>query len=141
MNDEWGMNELQAQINVGGGGWQSVYVSNSHWPLYEGDRVTSTTAAITEKSHVQLRVRYGGPLGYSAWSNVLEVNAPSFEASGWAQEELARADELGLIPDCLEGADLTADITRAEFAAVCVKVYENLGNRQMVSLWKAHGCQ
>ena len=126
MNDEWGLDELDAQINVGGGGWEDVYVANSHWPLYEGDRQTSSTAAITEKSHVQLRVRYGGPLGYSDWSNVLSVNAPDFEASDWAQEELARADELGLIPDCLEGADLTADITRAEFAAVAVKVYEAL---------------
>ena len=26
------------------------------------------------------------------------------------------------------GADMTKPITRAEFAAVCVKVYENLGN-------------
>ena len=48
------------------------------------------------------------------------------EASEWAKDELARADELGLIPDCLDGADLTADITRAEFAAVAVKVYEAL---------------
>ena len=47
-------------------------------------------------------------------------------ASEWAVAELERAEELGLIPDCLEGADLTADITRAEFAAVSVKVYEAL---------------
>ena len=126
MHDEWGLDELDAQINVNGGGWEDVYVGNSHWPLYEGDRVTSTTAAITEKSHVQLRVRYGGSLGYSDWSNVLEVNSPEFNASDWAQGELARAEELGLIPDCLEGADLTADITRAEFAAVTVKAYEAL---------------
>lgn len=126
MADEWGLDELQAQINVDGAGWETVYVANSHWPLYEGDRQTSSTKAITEKSHVQLRVRYGGVLGYSDWSNVLSVNAPDFEASDWAQEELARADELGLIPDCLDGADLTSDITRAEFAAVAVKVYEAL---------------
>jgi len=132
MNDEWGLDELDAQINVNGGGWETVYVANSHWPLYEGDRQTSSTAAITEKSHVQLRVRYGGPLGYSDWSNVLEVNAPDFEASEWAQEELARADELGLIPDCLEGADLTKPITRAEFAAVGVKVYEALAQTAAV---------
>ena len=134
MNDEWGMDELQAQINVNGGGWQDVYVGNSHWPLYEGDRVTSSTAVITEKSHVQIRVRYGGPLGYSDWSNVLSVNAPDFEASDWAQEELARADELGLIPDCLDGADLTADITRAEFAAVAVKVYEALSGTPAIPI-------
>ncbi len=126
MNDEWGLDELDAQINVNGGDWEPVYVSNSHWPLYEGDRQTSSTAAITEKSHVQLRVRYGGTLGYSDWSNVLSVNAPDFEASDRAKEELAKADELGLIPEVLDGADLTADITRAEFAAVAVKVFEAL---------------
>lgn len=124
MNDEWGMDELQAQINVNGGGWQDVYVGNSHWPLYEGDRVTSSTAVITEKSHVQIRVRYGGPLGYSGWSNVLEVNAPDFEASDWAQTYIQQADELGLIPEVLEGADMTKPITRLEFAAVAVKTYE-----------------
>ena len=134
MHDEWGLDELDAQINVNGGGWQDVYVGNSHWPLYEGDRVTSTTAAITEKSHVQLRVRYGGDLGYSDWSNVLSVNAPDFEASDWAQDELARADELGLIPDCLDGVDLTADITRAEFAAVAVKVYEALSGTAAIPI-------
>ena len=54
------------------------------------------------------------------------------EASEWAKDELARADELGLIPDCLDGADLTADITRAEFAAVGVKVYEALAQTAAV---------
>jgi hypothetical protein len=47
-------------------------------------------------------------------------------ASNWAQTELEKAAELGLIPDSLKGADLTKPITRAEFAAVSVKVYENL---------------
>ena len=46
--------------------------------------------------------------------------------SNWANEELEQADMLGLIPDVLRDADLTADITRAEFAAVCVKLYESL---------------
>lgn len=49
-------------------------------------------------------------------------------ASDWAQVELQQADELGLIPDVLVGADLTQDITRAEFAAVAVKAYEALAN-------------
>lgn len=48
------------------------------------------------------------------------------QASAWAREELKKAEALGLIPDCLEGQDLTQDITRAEFAAVVVKVYEAL---------------
>ncbi len=49
-------------------------------------------------------------------------------ASGWATEELKKADALGLIPDSLKNADLTKNITRAEFAAVAVKAYENLAN-------------
>ena len=46
--------------------------------------------------------------------------------SDWANKELEKADALGLIPDSLQDADLTKPITRAEFAAVSVKVYEAL---------------
>ncbi len=55
----------------------------------------------------------------------LNAKVPA-SGSEWANEELAKADAMGLIPDCLDGADLTQDITRAEFAAVAVKVYEAL---------------
>lgn len=56
----------------------------------------------------------------------------NIEASAWAQKELAAADELGLIPDVLAGADLTKPITRAEFAAVAVKVYEKLSGTSAI---------
>ncbi|MDR3277310.1 MAG: S-layer homology domain-containing protein [Oscillospiraceae bacterium] len=46
--------------------------------------------------------------------------------SNWAKSEIDKAEQLGLIPDSLKGQDLTKPITRAEFAAVAVKVYENL---------------
>ena len=52
----------------------------------------------------------------AAWEN----------AHSWAKPELEEASALGLIPDCLQGADLTAPITRAEFAAVSVKLFEAL---------------
>jgi hypothetical protein len=52
----------------------------------------------------------------AAWEN----------AHSWAKPELEEGAALGLIPDCLQGADLTAPITRAEFAAVSVKLYEAL---------------
>jgi len=48
------------------------------------------------------------------------------KASAWAQPEVQKAGEMGLIPESLQGADLTKPITRAEFAAVSVKVYEAL---------------
>ena len=37
---------------------------------------------------------------------------------------MARAGEMGLIPDSLAGQDLTQSITRKEFAAVAMKLYE-----------------
>lgn len=46
--------------------------------------------------------------------------------SDWARDEIARADEKGLIPAVLQNADLTQKINRAEFASVAVKTYESL---------------
>jgi hypothetical protein len=57
-------------------------------------------------------------------------------ASGWARGELAKADALGLIPDSLRNSDLSKSITRAEFAAVAVKVYENLTGKKAVAAQK-----
>lgn len=46
--------------------------------------------------------------------------------SAWARDEMTQANILGLIPDTLKGADMTQRISRAEFAAVSVKLYETL---------------
>ncbi len=60
------------------------------------------------------------------WVNSENENLKPAEGSSWAQGVLAEADALGLIPEVLQDADLTQNITRAEFAAVAVKVYESL---------------
>jgi len=49
----------------------------------------------------------------------------AYTASEWAKPELEKGQSYGLIPDVLKDADLTKPITRAEFAAVAVKAYEN----------------
>ena len=49
---------------------------------------------------------------------------------------MTEADRLGLIPDSLKGADLTKPITRAEFAAVSVKVYEALSGEKATPIAK-----
>jgi len=59
------------------------------------------------------------PSGSTPWSN----------ASSWAVAELEKAQTLGLIPATLNGQDFTKPITRAEFAAVSVKLYENLSGK------------
>ena len=41
----------------------------------------------------------------------------------WAVERVESAIRLELMPECLEGQDLRAEMTRAEFAALTVKLY------------------
>ncbi len=89
-------------------------------------------------SEVRAQVRYCGwdfsgsisESRFSDWSNELVLNEKTdFTASAWALGELTEAAGMGLIPDCLKGADLTKPITRAEFAAVSVKLYEALSGK------------
>jgi hypothetical protein len=62
---------------------------------------------------------------YSPFSNVISHNMPAWSgASAWATPELKKADEAGLIPEILKGADMTKPITREEFAALAVRLYE-----------------
>lgn len=46
------------------------------------------------------------------------------DASEWATPELEKADDMGLIPDSLKGADMKKNITREEFAEVALLMYE-----------------
>jgi len=53
-------------------------------------------------------------------------NVPWSYASSWAEEELNKAKDNNLVPIIFNGADLTADITRLEFAHVAVVLYEKI---------------
>ena len=48
---------------------------------------------------------------YSPFSNVISHNMPAWSnASSWATAELKKANDAGLIPDILKGADMTAPL-------------------------------
>ena len=116
---------LQAQMRVNGGAWADVYTANP-CDLWDGYRSASPDGEkLKESDAVEVRVRIESDfLGMvSPWSNIVGTNT-TYQASIWAQNEIQQADAIGLIPDCLVGADLTKNITRAEFAAVSVKLYE-----------------
>ena len=48
----------------------------------------------------------------------------------WAKEEMAKAEEKGLIPETFASIDATKPITRLEFAAVAVKLYEAISGKK-----------
>lgn len=150
------ISSVQFSYSLEGGGWQDADAryagSGDQW---NGVWRTGAVSGLTESSWVQVRVRYtgidsdGAPV-LSNWSDTLVINESEkdanngsaedsvgepdpagelsdFAAHDWAKPELTEADGLGLIPAGLRSADLKEPITRAEFAAVSVKVYEALG--------------
>ena len=56
------------------------------------------------------------------------------KASEWANDELNKASELGVIPELFNNQDLTQNITRKEFAHVAVKLYEKLTGTKAIAI-------
>ena len=137
-NALWAQFVGDVQVKVGDGDWQNILndggwddieiTSGQHTGYMPGLSEGDYTAVLGGES--QMRVRYtwtdDGPALASDWCAPLRFGSAAWQSSAWAKEELKKADELGLIPASLADADLKQDITRAEFAAVAVKVYENL---------------
>jgi hypothetical protein len=124
------------QININNTGWIDTFAGVG-WlagetrtidvpETYDNNKVVKA-----DEAYIQLRIRYTfeggktvGPL-QSEWSNIITINAPGWSrASSWATKELQAADDAGLIPDILRGADMTKPITREEFAELAVPLYE-----------------
>ncbi len=134
------IDQIDLQYSIDGGEWQETAVSVAgryyedadETPVWNGIHETYYLNELHVNSEVKARARYSGADAsgeprYSDWSNMLTLNEKvDFTASAWAQGELAEAAALGLIPDSLANADLTKPITRAEFAAVSVRVFESL---------------
>ncbi|MDR0818678.1 MAG: S-layer homology domain-containing protein [Oscillospiraceae bacterium] len=68
--------------------------------------------------------------GYQSVVNMASGNPAWANASEWAVPELEKAYNAALIPRTLLGADMTKYVTRAEFAALAVQLYENLTGKE-----------
>lgn len=131
----------------GGGGYINVYTGgeDGETPVSAGTFAITfdpidegSLTSVDIKNHIysyQLRVYYDYYEGwpdvkpiYSPVSNVVTIGSGSFysDASTWAESELKKANELGLIPDILKGADMTKPITREEFCELAVLLYEKV---------------
>lgn len=97
-----------------------------NWNVEQG---SSTVQLHAPNKNGEFEVRlYSMMYNYTDEALVMSVPFTVSGATGsdWAQSELEKANKLGLIPENLKGKDLAKPITRAEFAAVSVKLYENL---------------
>ena len=131
----------------GGGGYINVYTGgeDGQEPVSAGNFAVTfdpidegSLTSVDIKNHIysyQLRVYYDYYEGwpdvqpiYSPVSNIVSIGSGSFysDASTWAEPELKKANELGLIPNILKGADMTKPITREEFCELAVLLYEKV---------------
>lgn len=97
--------------------------------VQEGNSVVELTAP-NLNGEFEIRL-YSINHNYTDQSFVMSVpftlsGAADNKSSDWAGTTVQKAEELDLIPGILKGADLTKPITRKEFAAICVKLYEKL---------------
>ena len=117
----------------------SVAVSNDLSTWYEVGDVGGATAGVDLSGKIPegstfryVRLTDLKTSIYSSWpgADIDAVSGLNTTAaySDWAGNEVKEAEEEDLIPDSLINKDLTLPITRAEFAGVSVKVYENLSN-------------
>ncbi len=139
---------LGARASVNGGAWQDVTIladvkknASTLTPL-NGTVLSTDALNIKEGDDVKFYAYfYGEDISLWSWEGahseeitlgdkkeeapVVDTPAkPELICSDWAKEELAKAQ--AVIPESLKTADLTKNITRAEFAAVAVKAYEAL---------------
>ena len=91
----------------------------------QGNKITSANSSTNWSL-----VKFTGTYTNSSITGVVDNNSErtfSFGlVSGWAKDEVTQADLAGLIPNTLYGKDLRQAVTRAEFAAISVKLYETL---------------
>lgn len=94
--------------------WGSGHATKNHWNDFS-DKDSNLMGFICE------------------WDNTNEVTSFNSTVSEWAKEEIEEAYKANIIPEELIGEDLTKKADRAEFAAIAVKMYENLSGKQTSS--------
>lgn len=134
-NEEWGS-------TGGGGGHLELFLdypvpgkSNTYYVEFEleddGNLTETVINARTYSFRLQFYYSYfneDGSLGddiYSPWSNVLTSKSDSYYkgASSWAEAELQKALEYGLITERIRD-NMSGKITREEFAEIAIKLYQ-----------------
>jgi hypothetical protein len=122
---------LDASYGFAVDGKENTYRITGLEPEDEGSAQAIVINDHTYTIRTQLAYAYSnedGPVSfvYSPFSNEVSIGSGSFykKVSDWAKPELQNANDLGLIPDILKGADMTKPITREEFCELSVLLYE-----------------
>lgn len=133
--------QMVVECRVNGGEWTNSRITNNEFPYNYGERtITIDDKILADKSSLEYRFKLSYTGGKATknfetpWSTTLKYNVQSWsDASAWAEEWLEKAEDYGLLPDVLAGADMTKPITRLEFAALSVKLYEAMSGKTVTA--------
>lgn len=138
--DEYGWNEGPSMMWNTSDSLTEFIDRGGYWEYYPYDSGTFETIDIKAQNYT-FRASFSSMWGYvddwvdktiySDYSNIVSIGNNSFynDASDWAVPELEKANESGLIPEILQGADMTKPITREEFAELAVLLYEKTSGK------------
>ncbi len=101
--------------------WNDMYYDNT-FPNEEDNFSLSTVGYICEWGDVAIDDLTDGQ-AITSFDSIV---------SDWAKEEIEEAYEENMIPEVLQGKNLTERVDRAEFASIAVKLYENLSDSTAV---------
>ncbi len=110
------------------GQWHHLKVENRRGvcTVYvDGTQILQQTG-VEPNGQYEIGITGGTGSGYNfhAVKNIQLTEAVWSGSSEWADDELERAQQKNLIPEVLYDKDLSQTITRGEFAAVAVQLYE-----------------
>lgn len=135
-----GMTDSIFDESFGSAGQANTYIASSIYPEDEGNEkeIVIKDHIYTIKVKISYAYRDGdGPVSFvgSSFSNELSIGSGSFykKVSNWAKPELEKASDLGLIPNILDGADMTKPITREEFCELAVLLYEKATEKESMA--------
>ncbi len=95
--------------------------------LDSANGVLDSSPFMTTKAYIDELIAEGVPVDFRPYTATQPTGGP--QVSDWAKEQVNRAVENGLVPDSL-GNDYRVSITRAEFAATAVKLYEAMSGQK-----------
>lgn len=118
--------ESYAYDDRSGWGWESslncFYPDGYYaWPLMEAETKTVSPWDESKWSAVYIHEGYG--IGWLCESDYAKLVPATLQASGWAQEEVEKAWDAGIMPFSPYVTNCAKGMTRAQFAAMTVNLY------------------
>lgn len=123
-----GNGKLSSNVNIGGKSYGSIVEALNAWISTQHSEYLKWSGENTPTFEVIFG--YSVP-DYMKYKNQRE--GKWLNTSDWAYQWMDKADKLDIIPDVLINANMTKGITRREFSALAVELYEKISGKVAIA--------